>query len=333
MSVAPPAVQNENHGQAMAKLAIRREALIQSLKMSGRVIPCTVVNFNPVRLSLADANVPWNVPRDGHFISPDEAAPKTVPFRFDGKDYLPSYIVLSNAVLYTKINDVKTRNGEAAPDYDIGVILPVEQAFQYYHFYNDTRSNDMGGVLIFRGDASVLSRKGHDTTIEVPVRQMLKDNTYEYYFEERPLLAEVSRVLKKQRTYYEMQMQNAQALDDDPTHQYGTVHNVHRVWAQWGLDMKFRETPPKWLIASVDENRKKCPSCKRPAIDETAWFCMCGTPYNAYDAYMSGQEVGMVHLVNLPDEQREKVKEEMARRRKIEAEFESASGTKKNKTI
>lgn len=322
MQVPTRIIDNPNHGRMMTILQREGAAMIPTLKAQNQIIPCVVVNFNPVRLKLPQALINWTVPREGHYQAPDEAPPKTLAYQFDGKKYLPSYIVLKDAVLDKKPEPVRIENGEPKTQYHPVAILPVEQAYQYWDSYNRSNQNDMGGVLMFQGTGiEPMIQKKDDAVLRVPVRIPIDGGGYAYGFEERPVRSEIERVLNKQKTYYEQTYQTATRLHQDPSRQFGTPNEMHRIWAQWGLDMGFRENAPDWMERAVEEGAKKCPSCKRSAIDPGAHFCICGVPFDAYEAYMAGLEVATVHLINLPEDKLKKVKTEIARRKKVEAEL------------
>ena len=317
MSTAPrrAAVINDQHGRMQAQLQRESARLLDTIKRGGQVQPVCVVNFNPVSLTLPQALTNWTVPREGHFGSPDEAKPKTIAIHFNGKHYLPAYIVIKDAVLSAKYEPVRVEDGEPKTGSHPYAILPIERGYEYWDAYNNTDRSNMGGVIVFASDRiDPLLQTSPDAKISIAKKIPIEGGGTEFAFEEVSLRDVFKETLTKQRAYYERKYQEATDLDNDPQRKYGMPDERHRLWAQFGLDMGFRDTPPRWMERAVQEGAKRCPRCQLPAQNDAAWFCVCGTPYDAFEAFMAGQDVGEVHLISLPDKQFKEVQKETARR-------------------
>jgi hypothetical protein len=311
-----PAVQNEKHGRMMDQLEREGRRAIDVARASGQIVPVVVVNFNPVELTLPQGLTNWKVPREGHFGSPNEARPKTLAVHFNGKHYLPSYVVIKDAVLDKKPEPVRVEDGEPKTQYHPLVVPPIERAFEYYEAYNRANRSMMGGVLVFEGDRiDPLMQTSTDAKIRVPQKMALATGGSQLVFTETLLRHELKTVLDRQREYYERMYQDATTLHNDPQRRFGLPDERHRTWAQFGLDMGWRDLAPPWMERAMQEGLKRCPRCQLSAQNALAWFCVCGTPYDAFTAFMAGQDVAEVHLINLPDEQFEQVREESERRR------------------
>jgi hypothetical protein len=304
-------------------------ALRESLYATKQVVPFVVVNFNPVRLELPPNIVNFKVPREAHYKSPDEADTKHFAFHYDGREYLPSFIVLKDLIMDKRYDGLWLEEREPRTKVEPQAMLPSAQALLYWDQYNKSSLVDMGGILIFEGmDSGPLFQKDPAAKLRVPVSIPSPaggDRTL-VTTEERLLRVELKNALEKQKAYYERQYMNATSLHLDPERKFGLPSENHRVWGQWGLDMKFRSDPPPWMERAIQDQseHRKCPACGRFSANDSAFFCICGVPYDPYAAFMAGHDVGDVHLMRLEPKQFAEVRKEKARRAKLLKELSEA---------
>lgn len=333
-------VNQMTDGVQARALALKRVSTIASLKATGIAKTASICNFNPVCLRiegglnykvpaareqlvevLGDGIVERNVPGIPYKIpsTVDEAVRDDLKleFPYNGRIYRASILTLRDPHLYPKIIDVyKTPEqelGDGRGVYDIAVCKQIEIAHAYWTVYNVGAhdSSGMGGVLMFEGDQYALK----SDTIMVPKFVTLPNGAREYFCESQDLMTTLAECLDTQKRYYDNQMQIGQSYHDDPD-QRKNITMVHRIWAQWGLDMGFREKAVDWLL-SVDDPTETCGGCGSAKKRALAYFChACARPYDPFRAYMDKElPYESAHLGRLTDEQWELVNAEELKRR------------------
>jgi hypothetical protein len=334
-------VNQMTDGVQARALALKRISTIASLKATGIAKTASICNFNPVCLRI-EGGINYKVPagkeqvievlgdgiveRDLRFeakvpsmVDPSVPESLKLEFPYQGRRYKASIVTLRDPHLYPKIIDVyKTPEqdlGDGRGVYDIAVCKQIEIAHAYWTTYNVGAhdSSGMGGVLMFEGDQWALK----SDTILVPQFVTLPNGAREYYAEPRDLGETLAECLDTQKRYYDNQMQIGQSYHDDPD-QRKNITMVHRIWAQWGLDMGFREKPVDWLL-SVDDPTETCDGCGSAKKRALAYFChACARPYDPFRAYMDKElPYESAHMGKLTDEQWPIVNAEEQRRRSL----------------
>jgi hypothetical protein len=297
-------------GAAMRRLRVQRDAHLEALKSSGQLQPATILNFNPITLTVESGLIQYSVP-------PVTIAPglaKRIELKLGEKKYSPTALVVRDPRLYFPLRSVQKNGDEIERDYDVKSALPLEQAYQFYKTYNDEGGNNVGGVVVFQGDTNIFKKVPE--TIKVPKWKMLPNNTDMYFTVEEDFTEVLRRALDKQRAYCDLQLQNAQTYYDDPD-QRKNVTNVHRTWAQYALDMGWKEKKPDWLMTTRD-NEATCTACGTFKKKADAHFCVCGVPYDPFRSYMDGfLDIANVHLNRITPEQWKAVRKEEEKRKQL----------------
>jgi len=318
-TLAPEAramIQEVYNGDAMKKLALQRRSAYEALEATGQIKPCTVINFNPVQLRVDDGHVPWTIPA-----CTDKSA-KRIKYIHEGKTYVGSYFTVREPAFVAWIRDVKKpadEGGNPTAEYDPKFILPIELADQFNIEYNTPeKQNLMGGVLVFEGDVHVFT-KGKSTTLRVPKYKTLSDRTRSYFTEDVDLAELVKRTLDTQKANCQAVIQKGDEFDQDDNERKNITPPM-RAWAQFSLDMGWKQVAPRWMNATLDSD-ESCKGCGRGKKKTGAHFCECGRPYDAYAAFMAGENVPESYLFALKDKQLEDVMTEMNRRDALKAKF------------
>jgi hypothetical protein len=301
------------NGKEMRRLIVEREALLVSLRATGLAQPATILNFNPVPLSL-DGAIGFKVPSVIDEAIPDEAR---LNYEHEGRKYKATVLTIREPKTYTQIKDVKEDDGVPSGVYDLKACKQIEIAHCFYVAYTLGMLGSavgMGGVIAFEGDRRSLERVGNKRiSIKVPDFIRLPNKTREYITQVKDFEDCVAACLKLQRAYCNRQTQEAQAYWDQED-QRGNITPVHRIWHQYEIDMGWRETPAPW-ITLTNVNPETCAGCGNAKKRAEAYFCWnCQRPYQPFKAYVDG-ELGVEH-----PSLNKCTPEEWAQIRKIEAQ-------------
>lgn len=273
-------------GRQMKALGLKRITEIQRMKALGICKPASIINLNPVALRL-EGGVQGKVPS---VIDPAVNQDSKLEFAYKGKLFRATIVTYQDPVFYPWITDVNLSPGQTQDEgvgvYDIKVYKQIEMAYNFWQDYNGATFNaiKMGGVIAFEGDKHVL--KGD--TIKVPCACPLPNYEREFITQERSFLEELARALDTQREYYNLRMQIAGGYWNDPD-QRKNITNMDLVWAQYGLDMGWREKPVDWHVGA-EESGDGCEGCGAARARALAYFChKCGRSYDPFVAYMDGE--------------------------------------------
>jgi len=315
---ARAAVREALLGPGMKRLQLQRQSAYLDLKNSGRLKPATVINFNPVSLLVDDGHVPWRIP------SAMDTAKKGLAVEYGGKRYQAAVFTVREPAFVPWIRDVRPPSDEGenpSSEYDAKFILPLELMDQYRLSYNDPVGQiQMGGVLVFEGDVHAFTKS---KTLHVPRFTTLPDRTRSYFSEEVDLQKELAAVLAMQKAYCQHMIQQGDEYNQDDA-QRKNITPVHRLWARFAIDMGWKEVQPAWMNATLDSD-EACQGCGKGKKRTDAWFCECGRPYNAYAAFMAGENVAESFLFALKGKELEDVLKELARREALKARFRKAT--------
>lgn len=309
-------IEGIQQGENMKKLAKQRVAAREALEVTGQVKPSTVINFNPVRLMLHDAYTKWTIPA-----CTDKSA-KRIKIEHGGNIYMGSYFTVREPAFVPWIRDVKApadENGNPTPEFDAKFILPIELADQYHLEYNtQEKQNLTGGVLVFEGDVHTFT-KAKGNVIRVPKYRMLSDQTRTYYTEEENIQAILKATLNQQKLTCQAIIQRGDEYNQDDDERKNITPPM-RAWAQFSLDMGWKEVAPPWMNASLD-SEESCKGCGKGKKKTGAFFCDCGRPFDAFAAFMAGENVPESYLFALKDKELEQVLAELGKREVLKAKF------------
>lgn len=308
----PPGAPTPN-GTVMKAVNQRTVTERQRLVASGLLKPATIINFNPIDLRVESALIPYSVPRY------DKG--KSVTLTVGGRQRKASFITVRDAIIRPKIRNVTKPADMDDPiaEYEVMSILPIEIVYQFHNEYFGS-DNPVGGMLAFEGDIHVLGDRGKEPKeFRVPKFLTLQDHSRAYFSEPADFKDKLEEALKTQRAHCDGVLTRAYANFQDPD-QRKFIHNIDRAWAEFALAQGWIQAMPEWVYASVNENQV-CNGCGSVKKHPKAHFCVCGRPYDAFEAFMAGENVAAVHLLNLPKEKLDKVRKEAKRRRELEAEL------------
>jgi hypothetical protein len=308
---AQAAILGAVEGPGMKALRLKRQSSRIELEHSGRLKPATIINFNPVRLKVECGLINFTVP------SCKDKPRKGITYTHNGKKYEAAVITVREPAVIPWTRDVKAPRMEdenPSTDFDVKWALPIELADQFRANYNDINGINMGGVIVYEGDIHAFAKT---KTLRVPKYSTLPDRSRSYYSEETDFQSLVDSILSQQKIYTERMIQQGDEYDQSQNAiDRGNITPVHRIWAQYSLDMGWKQTTPRWLNSSLD-TETSCKGCGAPVKRTDAFFCECGRPYNAYSAYMAGEHVPESYLAALKGKELEEVVKEMARRKKL----------------
>jgi hypothetical protein len=306
-------------GKAMRALKVEREALLMSLKATGLAQPATILNFNPVPLSL-DGGIGFKVPSIVDEAVKDE---NRFHWKHEGRNYRASVVTIKEPRVYPQIKDVKVEEGVESGVYDMKACKQIEIASCFLVAYTQgtPSSSGMGGVVVFEGDRRVLERaedRKKRTSIRVPNFVRLPNRTREYITEEADLEEAITAALSTQRRYCNSQTQQAQNFWDQGDEERKNITVVHRIWHQFEMDMGWRQTVAPW-VTLTNEAVETCPQCGNPKKRVDAFACWsCQRIYDPLTAYMA-KEIPVSHpaMERIQDADWPKVRKEEERRKAL----------------
>lgn len=311
---AKAAVKEALMGPGMRRLTQQRQSAYLDLKNSGRLRPATVVNFNPVSLKVDDGHVPWRIP------AATDASAKRIEMQHGGKTYIASYFTVREPSFVPWIRDVRPPSDEGenpSSEFDAKFILPIEMMDQYRISYNDPAGQTlMGGVLVFEGDINAFTK---GKTIRVPKFSTLPDRTRSYFTVETDTLKATAATLEMQKEFCERNLQRGDEYKQDEQ-QAKNITTPMRMWAQFALDMGWKQTAPEWMNSKL-ESEVTCRACGKGRKRTDAHFCDCGRPYDPLAAFLDGENVPESYLFALKGKDLELAIEETSRREAVKAKF------------
>ena len=280
-------------GKGMRALKVERETLLMSLKATGLAQPATILNFNPVPLSL-DGGIGFKIPS-----IVDESVKEENRFhcKHDNRTYRASVLTIKEPRVYPQIKDVKVEEGVESGVYDMKACKQIEIAHCFLVAYTagTPSSSGMGGVVVFEGDRRLLDRtEKKKISVRVPNFVRLPNKTREYITEPADFDELVVEALTLQRRYCNGQTQQAQNFWDQGDEERKNITVVHRIWHQYEMEMGWRQVAAPWVTMS-NEATVTCEGCGEPRKRVDAYFCFkCARPYDPFEAYKAG-ELGIEH--------------------------------------
>lgn len=309
---AKAAVAGAIDGPGMKALRLKRQSARIELEHSGRLRPATIVNFNPVQLKVESGLINFSVP------ACNDKVRKGLAYTHGGHRYEAAVVTVREPAMIPWIRDVKpSLDGEnPVSDFDIKWALPIELADAFRQSYNESGMNsmNMGGVVVFEGDVHTFAKA---KTLRVAKFTMLPDRTRSFYTEEVDAAELVAKLLEQQREYCQRMIQQGDEYFQNQNQiERQNITSVHRVWAKYAIDMGWKQENPPWMNAKFDVE-ESCKGCGAPKNRRDAFFCSCGRPYNAFSAFMAGENVPEAYLLALKGEELDKVLGEMKRRKAL----------------
>lgn len=290
-------------------------------RWEGPAAPSTVVNFNPVKLSLQGELSHEHVPAAGNPFG------KKVTFPFNGRSFVGSYVTFTNAHVWPVIIGTENIEGFDSPSIRADYISPIGIAHQFYEHYVEGAIDalGMGGVLIFEGDIHALDgprQTRNNGMIWVPVIDPLAGTpAHPVYSVEQKSLAEVlERLLVQQRRYAEGVIAEGHRFYNSPApDEQKQRSDYHTLWHNWAIDRGYKTEPEEWaserLSDSPNVQAVSCPSCSARQQKPDQHFCHnCNAPFDAFKSYMAGMPVPEVWLSRYEGEQWDQIVKETQRR-------------------
>lgn len=312
------------NGRAMKALALKRRAKVQAFAATREIQPATIINFNPVPIRL-NSGLPYSVPSAGR-----QVEDMLIKVNYGRSKFVGAYLTIRDPHYYSRITDVKLADStsdlsEGVPDFDCDACRPIESAYHLWASVNSEAADasDMGGVLIMEGDhhrfrkaiaAAAVNPDHPDARIRMPRFITLEDQNRQYFVDDVSVIDVMQDLTTKQMAYFERVMQITQGLFDDPDHRRD-ITTVDRIWAQYGMTMGWRQSAPVWLNAKEDPT-DTCTGCGAVRTRSDAKFCgKCNRPYDAFAAFMSGEDVPQAHLAAYTGDKLKQIRDEMRRRK------------------
>lgn len=302
----------------------------------GPCAPATVVNFNPLRLSLKGALQNQSVPPAGKG--------KVARFPFKGRTIVGSYVTMWNAQVWPVCIGTENHKGVDTPSFKADYISPLGIAHQFYsHYVEGSRDAEgMGGVLIFAGDAHSLDpahqkRSGGMIRVPVPDPELSGPVRIVYRTETRSLEECLESALMRQKNFAEAMIAEGHRLanSNSPDERMQQT-SLHVMWHNWAISMGYKREPEKWAAAQLqdrpDVDAVFCPGCHQQQKSTEQAFCPnCNRPFDAYKAFMDGHPVPKQYLELYEGQELKAIIGELKRRAATRAMLEAAEEPKKTK--
>lgn len=311
-------------------------------KMIGPNQPCTLVNFNPIDLTMQMEGRRITVPAVGRFTT------NQVKLRYAEREIQGHYLQINSPILYTVPTGHET-------DSEFGVDVQTSAARHFsphaigcamWNQYNSPNNKLMGGVLLFDQEVRALTSENlarWGGRIWVPERTQLEDSPeYVYSLRETLLEDELERIFSAQRAYCDVMIQQAHALwAEQDVNSRKMVTDTHREWARYAVAMYWMKELPEWVTQKISASGPitelvKCKYCGTQQPSADVLFCKAcpnNAPYDAYKAFKwrgpHGERVVVpqVYLEMLEGEQLEDVLADLQERAARRARFAALTGT------
>lgn len=290
-------------------------------RWSGPCAPFTVVNFNPVPLTLTGGLQDQTIPAAN-------TTTKKVTFNFKGRPFTGSYVTFKSPKVWWITRGFENKNGADVPTGEADYLAPVGIAHQFYQHYVSGAADalGMGGLLIFEGDIHELSKErsnGMAATLRTPVidSENSTPSKRAYKVEEKTLNDLLQDCLMQQKRYTEaMIMQGHSLYYSQNIEEQKQRTAIHTTWHNYAMDKGWKSEPEEWasemLTDSPDNTAVKCPGCGTKQPKGLPHFCPnCNAPFDAYASFMAGLPVPQSWLEGYEGEKWEKIVKESARRR------------------
>lgn len=334
-------------GKSQEEFAQR--AKMRRMELEGHFHPFTVINFNPLALSLPGILKRYKVP------SPDDARlPKDVQrvsLTYRGQERIGHAMTIREPLIYGRMSGARGTDapGEVIPEQTPVEILPVGIAYTFLEHYSPifaTKQDGMAaappkaarrmyGVLAFEGDIHTLEPHRLQQTgrmIRVPLARTLtigRSNSRIYETVNFPLDEYLEKMFEGQKRYADTIISRAQQkfTEGKAREEIGAAE---RTWYRFAIRMGWTPAPKDpdktWLnelislTAPESEGTptvalRKCPGCRAVEPEADTPFCpKCNRPMDTFKTFMEGHHVPEGFLMALQGEERQLAMEEYRRR-------------------
>jgi hypothetical protein len=341
------ALQQKMGKSARARVEARRrkrKELMESTRFDGQrywgpCAPATIVNLNPIALTLSGGLERYTVPIAG------EGNNLPIKIKYKGREFKASYVTFTEPFLYDIMRDFEESGSDVYVKTDVGYVPPVGLVHQFYAHYviGAVDYQRMGGIIIFEGGVHTLEHlhKNADM-IRVPSveSQLDSQKRFVYASVERKFADVVAETLMMQREFANGVIARG--------HQYYTsqsdmerqrLTSYHILWHNWAMDQGYKREPEEWaserLEDSPDIQAVHCPSCYERQKNPAQYFCSnCNTAFDACEAFLAGKPVPDDQLSIYPQgsKQFDAILVEKKRRRENMALLQTPEDVRKKKS-
>lgn len=310
---------------------LNKLTFVRAGHVEGPCAPATVINFNPVPLTLQGELQRWTVPAAGKG--------NPIDMKFRGRTFRCSYMTIKTPHLYSVHSGTTNdrQSGVDMPVVDYAYIPPLGLVHQFFEHYVDGAADaqNMGGVLIFEGDIHALAKDRLDResgNLWVPKKDITLEGYGDVVYVTEPKNFEsfLEYLLTMQRNYIDGTIAQAQefynANADELRNQ---LSSYHRLWHNFALHMGYIKTPYPWATERLDDHPAteavSCPDCHTRQKSPDQHFCPeCNAPFDALKAFLAGKVVSIDRLSVYEGEELQLIRNEMLRRKKNIAFLEEA---------
>lgn len=292
-------------------------------RWEGPNTPCTVINLNPVPLSLQGELQKWSVPAAGKGLG--------INLKFRGRVFTGSYTTFNKSHLW--MVHTGTMNESAGslgiPLMEVKHIPPLGLAHQLFSHYVEGASDAqyMGGVLIFEGDIHTLDPlrlEYADGSIWIPRLEITLEGLGDmiYTVEERKLVEVMGESLTMQRRYAEGRIAEGHSFATSESDiRRNQLSSDHILWHNFALERGYMTEAYSWaskkLTDSPTTQAVHCPDCRNRQKDPEQYFCTnCNSPFDPLKAFLAGKTVSPDKLAIYEGEEWDAIVAESSRRKK-----------------
>lgn len=340
-------------GASQREFAQKAAAERELLDETGQCKPFSIVNFNPVPLTLSGELSRYRVP------SPiDERLPKDVSritIGYQDKPRVGHVLTPRHAHIFGRMSNATGTGapGEVLAQREVRHMLPSGIAYSFLEHYSPifvTRKDGMAtapptdarkiyGVMAFEGDVHTLAKlcdgdeMDEDATINVPVAKVIQGGTKIYNTIPYRLGDYLKNMFDGQLRYAKAKVMWAQGKANGSAEEMKEIDKGARIWLEFlialgrvnpktdpscvGRHAWRNEISDSYALAEL-EGLRKCPACKAYEPEADTPFCQkCNAPMDVFKTFMAGHVVSEAHLATLKGEQLEIALEEHERRSSI----------------
>lgn len=300
---------------------LSKETYKRGDRWEGPCAPFTVINLNPVPLTLQGELQRWTVPPAG------KGEPIEMAFR--GRKFTGAYLTVRTPHIYAAHTGTANdkQSGVDMPSVEYQYITPSGLVHQFYDHYvtGAADAQNMGGIVIFEGDIRTLDPKHlarTEGTIWVPKKETTLEGYGDVVYITEPVklvdFMEASVVM--QRNYADFTIAEGHSFSNSKSEIIqNQLSNYHRTWHNFALAMGYIEEPLPWAVERMKDTPSSqaiyCPDCRNRQKDPEQYFCEnCNAPFNALKAFLAGKTVSEDRLFSYEGEELEAVLGEIKRR-------------------
>lgn len=301
---------------------LKKETYKRGDRWEGPCVPFTVINFNPVPVSLVIEGTPKTIPIAGKG--------NVITIGFRGRKFVGSYMLLDSPYIWGAHTGTQndSKAGGDMPKIEFSYIPPAGLAHNFYeHFVSGANdAQGMGGIVVFEGDVHGLVREmkvnGDEARIWVPRKELTLDGMGDAVFtvEMKQLSEVMEESVNMQALYSDKQISEGHSYS---TSQADAIRNMlsnyHRTWHNFSLAMGYIDKALPWAVERMNNSPKTqavlCPNCQQRQATPEQWFCPnCNSAFDPLAAYLAGKNVPPADLTNYEGEEWDAIVAESKRR-------------------